>query len=68
MEKFRQVIDNIELEKGKNVIISGHGGTLSYDLANNVGIVDINEVEDIDSRLETGIIVIETRWKKYSQT
>ncbi len=63
--KFRQVIDNIELEKGKNVIISGHGGTLSYDLENNVGIVDINEVEDIDSRLETGIIVIERLDGKY---
>ncbi len=63
--KFRKVIDGIEIKPGENVIISGHGGTLSYDLKNGVGIVDINEVDQIDQRLETGIIVIERVNGKY---
>ena len=35
--KFRQVIDEIPIEKGSNIVISGHGGTLSYDLKNGFG-------------------------------
>jgi len=64
-KKFRAVIDDIPIVEGKNVLISGHGGTLSYDLKNNVGIVDVNEVSSIDSRKETGIIIIERKNGKY---
>tara|TARA_Y100000994_G_scaffold223949_1_gene205234 strand:+ start:487 stop:1347 length:861 start_codon:yes stop_codon:yes gene_type:complete len=63
--KLREVLDSIKIEEGKNIIISGHGGTLSYDLKNGVGIVDINEVENIDDRLETGMIIIERKNNKY---
>ena len=63
--KLREVLDSIKIEEGKNIIISGHGGTLSYDLKNGVGIIDINEVENIDDRLETGMIIIERKNNKY---
>ena len=63
--KLREVLDGINIEEGKNIIISGHGGTLSYDLKNGVGIVDINEVENIDDRLETGMIIIERKNDQY---
>ena len=59
-QEFRKVIDNIEISDGSNIIISGHGGTLGYDIKNNVGIVDIDETHaPIDERNETGIVVIE---------
>jgi len=63
--KLREVLDSIKIDEGKNILISGHGGTLSYDLKNGVGIVDINEVENIDGRLETGMIIIERKNNKY---
>tara|TARA_A100001388_G_C28774214_1_gene506069 strand:- start:5927 stop:6811 length:885 start_codon:yes stop_codon:yes gene_type:complete len=57
--KLRTVMDNIPIKENTNVVISGHGGTLSYDLENKWGLVDIDETVDIDKRLETGIVVIE---------
>jgi broad specificity phosphatase PhoE len=59
--KIREVVENIKIEDGKNIILSGHGGTLSNDFKNKVGIIDETEVDDIDERLETGIIVIEQK-------
>ncbi len=63
--KFRQAIDDIPLENGSNIVISGHGGTLSYDLRNGTGLIDLDETEEIDERLETGIVVIERKDGKY---
>ena len=63
--KLRKVIDDIPIEEGKNIIISGHGGTLSYDLKNGAGLIDIDETFQIDNRLETGIVVIEKKNGKY---
>ena len=60
-KKLRSVIEAIPIKPNENIIISGHGGTLSIDYSNNVGIVDVNEVSDMDDRKETGIIVIEKR-------
>ena len=62
--KLREVIDDIEIQPGSNIVISGHGGTLQFDLNNEVGIVDVNNVSDIDDRRETGIIVIEKKGEK----
>lgn len=64
-KKLRDVVENIKLEDNKNIILSGHGGTLSYDFKNDVGIIDHMEVNDIDRRLETGIIVIEKKQGEY---
>ena len=65
--KLRSVVDAIELKKGENIAISGHGGTLSIDFSNGVGIVDENKTmfNDIDDRDETGILVIERINDKY---
>ena len=38
--KLRESIDNLKIPSDKNIILSGHGGTLSYDFRNNVGIID----------------------------
>ena len=64
-KKLRNVLDKIKIEKSKNVIISGHGGTLEFDYENGFGIVDIKEIDKMDDRLETGIIVIERKDNKY---
>ena len=64
-KKLRDVVENIKLEDNKNIILSGHGGTLSYDFRNNVGIIDHMEASNIDRRLETGIIVIEKKQGEY---
>ena len=42
----------------ENIILSGHGGTLSYDIANKVGFIKINNIHNIDERMETGIVII----------
>lgn len=63
--KLRNELDKIKIEKYKNIIISGHGGTLDVDYENGVGIVDIKEIDIMDDRLETGIIVIERKNNKY---
>ena len=64
-KKLREVVENINLDDTKNIILSGHGGTLSYDFKNKVGIIDEMEVNNIDRRLETGIIVIEKKNGEY---
>ena len=64
-DKLRSVLDALDIKKGSNIVISGHGATLSYDIKNNTGIVDSDETVDIDSRLETGIVVIERKNGKY---
>ena len=51
--------------KGYNIVISGHGATLSYDIKNKTGIVDIDETNGVDKRKETGIVVIERKEGKY---
>jgi len=63
---FRKAIDNIPIVPGKNILVSGHAGTLQNDLDNKVGIVDIDETPTgVDDRLETGIAVIERKDGKY---
>ena len=63
---FRKALDNIPIVPGKNILISGHAGTLQDDLYNKVGIVDIDETATgVDDRLETGIAVIERKNGKY---
>ena len=64
-KKLRKELDKIKIFNNKNIIISGHGGTLDIDFANGVGIVDVKEIDNMDQRLETGIIVIERVNDKY---
>jgi broad specificity phosphatase PhoE len=54
--QLRKLIENIVLKPGQNVVLSGHGGTLSYDGA---AVIDIDETGGIDERDETGFVVIE---------
>lgn len=56
-QELRRLVDS-KSNFSKNLVLSGHGGTLSYDFINGVGIIDEMKVMDIDKRLETGIIVI----------
>lgn len=63
--KLRKELDKIKIIKSKNIIISGHAGTLDIDFGNGVGIVDESDIENMDNRIETGIIVIERKNNKY---
>jgi hypothetical protein len=54
--QLRRRIEGIALEPGQNAVLSGHGGTLSYDGAL---VIDIDETGGIDERDETGFVVIE---------
>ena len=63
--KLRKELDKIKIVKSKNIIISGHAGTLDIDYGNGVGIVDKKDIEQMDDRLETGIVVIERKNNKY---
>lgn len=54
-KKLREVMEEITLVQGKNVILSGHGGTLS----NNTNIlIDENKIGELDDRDETGFIIL----------
>ena len=54
-KKLREIILNTKLEDGKNIILSGHGGTLS----NNTNyLIDVNNVGKLDDRDETGLIIL----------
>ncbi len=65
-DELRAAVDAVPIKKGTNIVVSGHVSTLSYDHKNKTGIVDINETDgDLDSRLETGIVVIERKGSKY---
>ncbi len=64
-DKLRSIVDAIPIKENTNIVISGHGGTLSYDIKNKTGIVDIDETDEIDNRNETGIVVIERKDGKY---
>lgn len=57
-KELRELIDRIEIKAGHNVILSGHGGTLKYDGA---AVIDIDNTGGIDTRDETGFVVIERR-------
>ena len=53
--QLRKIIDEVSLEPGKNVVLSGHGGTLS----NNIDLlIDVNKVGELDDRDETGFIIL----------
>ena len=55
--KLRKLFDEIKIEKGKNIILSGHRGTL---IAFVDKVIDVNEVEGLDNaRDETGFTVLE---------
>lgn len=53
---LRQVIEEAKIVPGKNVVLSGHGGTLRID---KTLVVDESFVEAIDGRQEGGFIVLE---------
>jgi broad specificity phosphatase PhoE len=54
-KKLREIILNTKLEDGKNIILSGHGGTIS----NNIDyLIDVNNVGVLDDRDETGLIIL----------
>ena len=56
--KLKDILMNAKIEENSNVIISGHGGTLSYDK----DILFTGEVPDnIDERAEGGFVVIERK-------
>jgi hypothetical protein len=56
--QLRKRIDGMVLKPGQNAVLSGHGGTLSYD---GDLVIDIDETGGIDERDETGFIVIERK-------
>lgn len=53
---LREAMMNAEIVPGKNVVFSGHGGTLGRD---GSLVIDVSEVENIDDRQEGGFVVIE---------
>lgn len=59
--QLRKRIDSLLLKKGQNAVLSGHGGTLSYD---GDLVIDIDETGGIDERDETGFVVIERKGGK----
>lgn len=55
-KKLREIIEELDIQEGKNSILSGHGGTLS----NNIDyLIDENNIGKLDDRDETGFIVLE---------
>lgn len=56
--QLRKRIDGMVLKPGQNGVLSGHGGTLSYD---RDLVIDIDETGGIDERDETGFVVIERK-------
>jgi len=53
--KLREIIDKAKLVPGENILLSGHGATLS----NNIEyLIDINNVGELDDRDETGFIIL----------
>jgi broad specificity phosphatase PhoE len=56
--RLRQVLDGLNPPKGQNIVLVGHGNTLSYDGAI---VIDIDHTDGIDERDETGFIVIEKK-------
>ena len=59
--QLRKRIDGMVLKPGQNAVLSGHGGTLSYD---GKIVIDLDETGGIDERDETGFIVIERKGGK----
>ena len=58
MANMLERIVNSSYINNENIILSGHGGTLSYDIANKVSFIKINNIHNIDERMETGIVII----------
>lgn len=59
--KLREVIDEIKVPKGSNVVLSGHGGTLGTDddIVIDVLEKELGTYDDLDDRDEGGFIVLE---------
>lgn len=57
-KELRDLIDGLQLKPGQNVLLSGHGGTLKYDGA---VVIDVDNTDGMDTRDETGFVVIERR-------
>jgi len=60
-EKFasnlRNLLLNMKIPDGKNIVLSGHGGTLGKD---GTRVIDLNETgQELDERDETGFVIIE---------
>ena len=53
---LRNLILDLEVKDGENIILSGHGGTLKFD---GDLVIDTDETIDIDERDETGFVVLE---------
>jgi phosphohistidine phosphatase SixA len=56
--RLRNVLDGLDPPKGQNIVLVGHGNTLSYD---GSIVIDIDRTDGIDDRDETGFIVIEKK-------
>jgi broad specificity phosphatase PhoE len=56
--RLRKALDGLDPPKGQNIVLAGHGNTLSYD---GSIVIDIDRTEGIDDRDETGFIVIEKK-------
>lgn len=54
--ELRKLIDRLEHQPGKNIVLSGHGGTLKTD---GEIVVDDNRAGDLDRRNETGFVILE---------
>ncbi len=57
-KRLRKVLDSLNPPKGQNIVLTGHGNTLSYD---GKIVIDIDRTDGIDDRDETGFIVIEKK-------
>jgi phosphohistidine phosphatase SixA len=55
-EKLRELLRSIRIKSGSNIILSGHGNTLSL---HGSAAIDIDETENIDDREEAGFVVLE---------
>ena len=59
---LKKMVINLNIEKGKNIILSGHGSTIE-DAYDGKKFIDINKFGDL-KRLEGGFVVIEKKNNK----
>ena len=54
--RLREVLMNVEIKPGENVVLTGHGATLEWD---RTKVIDLSETDKSVGRKETGFYVIE---------
>lgn len=54
--ELRKLLEEADVESGKNVVLSGHAKTLKYNMGE---VIDVDQTNGVDDRLQTGIAVLE---------